>query len=90
MPERRVRVMMMMMRTHLDDGLGDEGVEVRHQFAVDVSHVEVLCNDGDEAHRPVTDPQVGVTQERSYGQITQSSSVKAHTHVTCVKVNKVI
>lgn len=56
-----------MMRTHLDDGLGDEGVEVRHQFAVYVSHVEVLCDDSDEAHRPVTDPQVGMTQERSYG-----------------------
>ncbi len=65
--KRSVRMMMMMM-THLDDGLGDEGVEVRHQFAVDVSHVEVLRNDGDEAHRPVTDPQVGVTQERSYGK----------------------
>lgn len=54
-------------RTHLDDGLGDEGVEVGHQLAVDVGHVEVLSNDGDEAHRPVSDPQVGVTQERSYG-----------------------
>lgn len=51
----------------LDDGLGDEGVEVRHQFAVDVGHVQVLRDDGDEAHRPVPDPQVGVTQERSYG-----------------------
>lgn len=58
---------MMMMRTHLDDGLGDEGVEVGHQFAVDVRHVQVLGDDGDEAHRPVPDPQVGVTQERSYG-----------------------
>lgn len=63
-----MRVMMMMMRTHLDDGLGDEGVEVGHQFAVDVCHVQVLGDDGDEAHRPVTDPQVGVTQERSYGR----------------------
>lgn len=51
--------------TYLDDGLGDEGVEVGHQFAVYVGHVEVLRHHGDEAHRPVTDPQVGVTQERS-------------------------
>lgn len=65
--------MVMMMRTHLDDGLGDEGVEVGHQFAVDVSHVEVPCDDGDEAHRPVTDPQVGVTQERSYGKTERTT-----------------
>ncbi len=60
--------MVMMMTTHLDDGLSDEGVEVGHQFAVDVRHVEVLSDDGDEAHCPITDPQVGVTQERSYGK----------------------
>ena len=63
-----MRMMKRRRRTHLDDGLGDEGVEVRHQLAVDVSHVQVLCDDGDEAHRPVTDPQVGVTQERSYSK----------------------
>ena len=56
------------MWTHLDDGLGDEGVEVGHQFAVDVGHIEVLSDHSDEAHRPVTDPQVGVTQEWSYGK----------------------
>lgn len=49
--------------THLDDGLGDEGVQVGHQLAVDVGHAEVLSHDGDEANGAVTDPQVGVTQE---------------------------
>lgn len=74
-----------MMKTtanaHLDDGLCDEGVEVRHQFAVDVGHVQVLRDDGDEAHCPIPDPHVGVTQERSYrgheGQITTSNIVTA-------------
>lgn len=60
--------MTMVARTHLDNGLGDEGVEVGHQLAVDVGHVEVLCDHGDEAHGAVTDPQVGVTQERSYSR----------------------
>lgn len=49
----------------LDDGLADEGVQVGHELAVDVSHVEVLGDYSDEAHSTVTDPQVGMTQERS-------------------------
>ena len=55
-------------RTHLDDGLRDEGVEVGHQFAVNIGHVQVLRDDGDEAHGAVANPQVGVTQERSCGR----------------------
>lgn len=54
--------------THLDDGLGQEGVEVGHQLAVDVGHVQVLSHDGDEAHGAVPDPQVGVAQEGSCGE----------------------
>lgn len=65
------------MWTHLDDGLGDEGVEVGHQFAVDVGHVEVLSDHSDEAHRPVTDPQVRVTQERSCGK-QERANYKIH------------
>lgn len=57
-----------MMSTHLDDGLANKRVEVRHQFAVNVRHVQVLRDDGDEAHGAVPDPQVWVTQERSYGR----------------------
>lgn len=66
--------MTMTSNTYLDYGLRDEGVEVRHQFAVDVGHVEVLCDHSDEAHRPVTDPQVRVTQERSCRQ-TESTNL---------------
>lgn len=51
--------------SHLNDGLGDERVEMGHQFAVDVSHIDVLRHHGDKANRAVTDPQVGVTQERT-------------------------
>lgn len=51
--------------THLDDGLGNKRVEVGHQFAVNVSHVQVLRDDGDEAHGAVPDPQVWVTREWS-------------------------
>lgn len=75
---------MMMSGTHLYDGLGDEGVEVGHQFAVDIRHVQVLGDDRDEAHRPVPDPQVGVTQERSYGRPEGTNStiqsLGAHTN----------
>lgn len=71
----------MKTRTHLDDGLRDEGVEVGHQFAVNIRHVQVLRDDGDEAHGAVPDPQVGVTQERSYGgpEGTQSSLKSVNT-----------
>lgn len=57
----------MVWSTHLDDGLADERVEVGHQFAVDVGHVQVLADGGDEAHGAVADPQVGVAQEGSCG-----------------------
>ena len=50
----------------LYDGLGDEGREVGHQLAVDVSNAEALGHHRDEAHRPVADPQVGVAEERSW------------------------
>lgn len=52
---------------HLDDGLADERVEVGHQLAVDVGHVEGPPDDGDEANGAVADPQVGVAQEGSCG-----------------------
>lgn len=58
----------MEVRTYLDDGLREKRVQVGHQLAVDVGHVQVLCDHRDEAHSPVTDPQVGVAQERSYGK----------------------
>lgn len=52
---------------HLDDGLADERVEVGHQLAVDVGHIEGPPDDGDEADGAVADPQVGVAQEGSCG-----------------------
>lgn len=62
--------------THLDDGLGDERVKVWHQFAVDVGHVEVLSDHGDETHGSITDPQVGMTQERSWDQGEERQTVR--------------
>ena len=63
-------------KSYLYDGLGDEGVEVRHQFAVDVCYVEMLGHHGDEAHRPVADPQVGVAQEWGFQNKGKSSLQK--------------
>lgn len=66
----------MMMITHLNDWLANKRVEVRHQFAVDVRHVQVLRDDGDEAHGAVPDPQVRVTQERSYGRSRGTNDIR--------------
>lgn len=71
---------------HLYNRLCDERVEMRHEFAVHVSDVEVLSDNSDETHSSIADPQIGVTQERSCGTVTIiHNNHKAH-YTTTYKI----